>query len=67
MSEGGIDLSEPAEAEPIDCVVCGAWPVELRAVMREAIEAFPLHEEVCDDCVKAWWDTLPKAPPREEC
>ena len=47
------------------CAVCGPWPVELRAAMRVAIEAIPLREDVCDECVKAWWHTLPKGPPIE--
>jgi hypothetical protein len=52
--------------EPNQCVVCGPWPAELRAVMRKAIEAIPLRKDVCDDCLKALWDTLPKGPPTSD-
>ena len=57
-----LNLQAEGEAEPIQCTVCGAWPPELGAVMRQAIEAIPQSGAVCDDCMKVWWDTLPKGP-----
>ena len=58
-------LTKPESGTETECAVCGHWPVELRAAMRSAIEMIPLRAEVCDDCLKVLWDTLPKGPPVE--
>ena len=63
--EGALTKPEVGGGTETECAVCGHWPVDLRASMRSAIEMIPLRAEVCDDCLKVLWDTLPKGPPVE--
>jgi len=54
-AEGGPSADE--------CIVCGPWPPAQRAKMRTWLTVIPLREDVCELCLKAWKDTLPKVPP----
>ena len=53
------------QSAKVECIVCGRWPTALRPVMRSAIDAIPLRQDVCDECVKAWWAGKPKGPTAE--
>ncbi len=40
---------------PDECVICGNWPEPDRWVRREMIDELPLEDNVCDECLKAFW------------
>ena len=44
------------------CVICGDWPPKLQARMRKWITGIPLQQEVCEECLMAWWASLPWGP-----
>jgi hypothetical protein len=60
--EGALTKPEGEGGTETECAVCGHWPPDLRPAMRSAIEMIPLRATVCDDCLKVFWDTLPKGP-----
>ena len=58
--EGVLRQAEPMPAEPIACVVCSPWAPQDRAWLRESLAVIPLRAEVCEDCLRAFWEGLPK-------
>ena len=60
--EGVLRQAEPMPAEPIACVVCSPWTPQDRAWLRESLAVIPLRAEVCEDCLRAFWEGLPKGP-----
>jgi hypothetical protein len=57
LTDRGCRLREP---EP--CMVCGPWPPQKRAWLRESLEVIPLRGTVCEECMESWWANLPKGP-----
>ena len=45
-----------SEAEPVPCVVCSPWPPQDRLKLRAALAVIPLRADVCDKCLRAWWE-----------
>ena len=58
--EGVLRQAEPMPAEPNACVVCSPWAPQDRAWLRESLAVIPLRAEVCEDCLRAFWEGLPK-------
>jgi len=58
--EGVLRQAEPMPAEPIACVVCSPWAPQDRAWLRESLAVIPLRAEVCEDCLRAFWEGSPK-------
>jgi hypothetical protein len=57
LTDRGCRLREP---EPR--MVCGPWPPEKRAWLRESLEVMPLRGTVCEECMQSWFANLPKGP-----